>query len=566
MKRKILIALSLIIIISLLCSCTKTPAQTTGPSGTEASTGKSSEATGTGSSNPILNEVGTLPLVKEEIELDIMVGYYPFLVTDVNTHYAANELQKRTGIKLNYELVDYQQVSERVTLMLNAGDELPDIITAARMSFDQINYYGSRGVFLPLEGMIENDSYWIKRIFTEYPDAGRQCRAWDGHIYVVPRYAENLLTIYGAKIWINGKWLENLNLDMPTTTEEFYNVLKAFKEQDANNNGDPNDEIPLTTANNLWYGHVGGALMNPFIYDNTGNQLIIKDGKIVPAYTQDEWREGLKYINKLYKEGLLDSECYTQDTNTMKQLFMGDVQRAGSVLVGKMTNIVPAGQPELWQDYVLVPPLKGPSGQAVTCYVPPSVKADTGSVINAKSKHADVAFRLVDYFWSEEARLITCYGEENVDWRTPPSNVLGVNGKPAFMEIINSFGSPELENRIFGDNFTYFETEKFVGGQVRKEGDADQYFYMEVIDKLVGFEPDEVVPPILPITPEAIEEYNELNSSITSFVNENKAKFVVGELDIYSDAAWNAYLDQLKTFRLERYLEIMNEAYEIYKK
>lgn len=177
-----------------------------------------------------------------------MLGYYPFLVSDIDTHYAAKEIEKRTGIKLKIELVDYQQVSERVTLMLNAGDELPDIITAARMSLAQINFYGAKGVFAPLESLIFQSGYWIKDIFERYPDVERQSYAWDGHIYVVPRYAENAINSYGAKLWINNRWLSNLGLDMPATTDELYSVLKAFKEQDANGNGDPTDEIPLTTA------------------------------------------------------------------------------------------------------------------------------------------------------------------------------------------------------------------------------------------------------------------------------------------------------------------------------
>ena len=525
--------------------------------------------TGIASENSsILNPPGQLPLVNQETELTMMLGYYPFLVSDIDTHYAAKEIEKRTGIKLKIELVDYQQVSERVTLMLNAGDELPDIITAARMSLAQINFYGAKGVFAPLESLIFQSGYWIKDIFERYPDVERQSYAWDGHIYVVPRYAENAINSYGAKLWINNRWLSNLGLDMPATTDELYSVLKAFKEQDANGNGDPTDEIPLTTAKNLWYGHVGGPLMTPFIYDNTGDQLIVEDGKIVPAYIADEWREGLKYINNLYKEGLLDSECYTQDTNTMKPLFLSDVQTAGAVLVGKMTNIVPSAQQELWQDYVLVPPLMGPSGEKpLTCFVPPAIRSDSGSVINAKSGKAEIAFRLLDYFWSEESRLITCYGEENVDWRRPTDpSIPGVDGQPAFMEILHSFGAPELENKLFGDNFTYFETEKFVGGQIAKEGDADQFTYSQVMEKLVGFEPERVVPSVLPIPDEYVEEFNGLSVSIQSYVNQSKAMFVAGEMDISSDEAWLAYLEQFDNYALDRYLEIMNIAYGTYLK
>ena len=48
---------------------------------------------------------------------------------------------------------------------------------------------------------------------------------------------------------------------MPTTTEELREVLRAFKEQDANGNGDPNDEIPLSgSPENLHLGYLAGYL------------------------------------------------------------------------------------------------------------------------------------------------------------------------------------------------------------------------------------------------------------------------------------------------------------------
>ena len=51
--------------------------------------------------------------------------------------------------------------------------------------------------------------------------------------------------------------LDHLGLDMPTTTDEFVEVLRAFKDNDANGNGNPNDEIPLAFKFTDWgaYDH-----------------------------------------------------------------------------------------------------------------------------------------------------------------------------------------------------------------------------------------------------------------------------------------------------------------------
>ena len=67
----------------------------------------------------------------------------------------------------------------------------------------------------------------------------------DGTIYTLPQVNSGAELRVARKLFINKKWLENVNMEVPTTTEELYQLLKAFKEQDANGNGDPNDEIPL---------------------------------------------------------------------------------------------------------------------------------------------------------------------------------------------------------------------------------------------------------------------------------------------------------------------------------
>lgn len=62
-----------------------------------------------------------------------------------------------------------------------------------------------------------------------------------------------MIYIQHLTIYINEGWLENLGLDRPKTLDDLYDVLKAFKEQDANGNGDPNDESPLGFRKNSYH-------------------------------------------------------------------------------------------------------------------------------------------------------------------------------------------------------------------------------------------------------------------------------------------------------------------------
>ncbi len=67
----------------------------------------------------------------------------------------------------------------------------------------------------------------------------------DGNIYALPQVNECYHCMYQQRMWIYKPWLDKLGLKMPTTTDEFYEVLKAFKTKDPNGNGKA-DEIPLS--------------------------------------------------------------------------------------------------------------------------------------------------------------------------------------------------------------------------------------------------------------------------------------------------------------------------------
>ena len=108
-----------------------------------------------------------------------------------------------------------------------------------------------------------------------------------------------------SKMWVNKRWLDNLNMEIPTTVEEFENMLIAFKEQDPNGNGIA-DEIPMLSFEGGWHSDaLSGWLSNPFVYTSPDdNYVYLNEGKIELAYMQDGWKDAMKWLNSLYKAGL----------------------------------------------------------------------------------------------------------------------------------------------------------------------------------------------------------------------------------------------------------------------
>ena len=128
----------------------------------------------------------------------------------------------------------------------------------------------------------------------------------DGEIYGLPQVNECYHCFYAQRAWINQDWLDNVGMGVPETTEQLLDVLMAFKEQDANGNGDPDDEIPLAGATTGWNTNIDGFLLNPFVFTefkgNNRNFSRWNDGVVSQTRLRAEgYREGLRYLNTLFR-------------------------------------------------------------------------------------------------------------------------------------------------------------------------------------------------------------------------------------------------------------------------
>lgn len=107
---------------------------------------------------------------------------------------------------------------------------------------------------------------------------------------------------------IRKDWLDKLQLEMPTTQEEYVNVLKAFKEQDPNGNNQA-DEIPTGGRENArWMDHIfnqyGIAMMEGF------PDWDLYDEELTFSAVTPNMKDALAFAAKLYQEKLLDQETF----------------------------------------------------------------------------------------------------------------------------------------------------------------------------------------------------------------------------------------------------------------
>ena len=196
---------------------------------------------------------------------------------------------KETGIQINWDTILNADWADKKSVLLASG-ELPDAFMGS-ICFSETDILSNTGTFIALDDYIDEYMPNFKSIMESDPTMKSLATSADGHIYGLPAKKPCRPTV-GNQLFINKTWLDNLGLDVPTTYDEFVDVLRAFKEQDANGNGDASDEIPYGTGNAdatmffcLPFGvRVGG--------ENTYS-MTMEDGSPVFIPTSEEYKAGI---------------------------------------------------------------------------------------------------------------------------------------------------------------------------------------------------------------------------------------------------------------------------------
>ena len=312
-----------------------------------------------GASGVVMSAPGVLPIVEETVTLHVAAIPHA-TVEDLTTNYATEWLEQQTGVHVEWNLLPRNDARQKINLMLTSATDLPDVfLGSGAITPEQATLYGGQGLFLPLNDFIDQYSTEVKRFFEENPLIEKVGTSPDGNIYSLGNYDLCYHCYYSQRVWYNKTWLETLGLAVPQTTEELYAVLTAFKNQDPNGNGRA-DEVPFTGATTGWRTTLDGYLMNPFEYNDGVDRLYLDGGNVVAAFMSNGWRDGLRYMNRLYGEGLIDQEGFTQDQNQLKQGVEGETVLYGTIAAG-----VPAAfslnEGEATKNYYLLPPVAGPN-------------------------------------------------------------------------------------------------------------------------------------------------------------------------------------------------------------
>lgn len=495
--------------------------------------------------------------LKEQQELSFITWASSDSTQNPNERVIFQRLQEKTNVKIKWTCYVQDQFADKKNLALAQAKNLPDGLFNADMSDYDLLRYAKQGVIIPLEQLIDNYMPNLKKVLDENPEYRTLITADDGHIYGFP-WIEQLgsgkeaIQSVGSMPFINKKWLDELELDVPKTTEELEQALIAFKENDMAGNG---QTIPMSFILNDGNEDIG-TLLGAFGegYGDIPEHLSVSnDKKVVYTAAQEGYKEGLKWLNQLSKEGLIDPEVYTQDWSTY--VSKGKAGRYGLCFTWDCANIVPD-----MEDYVPLPALTGPEG---TKNVPRAKGSDTSglgrgrAVLTSNCKDTALAAAWIDQMYEPQQSAQNnwgTYGEEgkaNIFEMTEDGMLkhLDLNGEsPVEVRNAQCVAGPLAVLDSYYDKY------------VTCPDDA-QYRLDWIKNIYVSDMNQEYVYPNIFMSQEDLDKITPYTTDLNKYVKQMKADFIMnGKID----ETWDAYLKKLEGYGLSNYLEIMQKNLDHY--
>jgi putative aldouronate transport system substrate-binding protein len=494
--------------------------------------------------NSNMNKAG-FPIVKEPIKLTFFGSKSNSNLGNWNETTVWKEYKKMTNIDVDFQLVPVDALTEKRNLAL-AGGNLPDAFHTARLGSVDIANYGSQGIFIKLNDLINNYAPNLKKILEKYPEVKKGLTMPDGNIYSFPSLidSEHTSSNIGSQLWVNQAFLDALGMKMPETTEDYFNYLKAVKTKDPNKNGKA-DEIPYAASGiTMLYDHLKGAWglgnrgnTHPRVdVDPASNKL-----RFIPA--DPKYKEVLQFLNRMQAEGLFYKDIFTVTQNEVTAAYQPGIVGSSLYLNPNMTYPNISG-------YKGVPTLKGPNGDKLFSRARSFMVLTGGMTITKANKHPEETVRWVDYFYGDEGSKLFRLGVKDVSY-------VEKDGKFDYIEALKKDSSQIGKHVTWaGGWYPGMDNAKYI---ISSESDPENVRVSELIKPTF---PKELWPEFTYSGAE-ITEFKALETDLNTYVDEMLAKFVKGSVPF---TEWDNYIATLKKMGLDRYLKIYDAAHERYKK
>ena len=501
----------------------------------------------------------------EKVTITGMISYPVGTEEEPNNRTIFKRLEEETNVHVDWTAISSDQWGDKITLNMANANTLTDFVFNAGFSNSDLLRYADQGVIIPVESYIDEYMPNLKAVFDKYPEYRTMCEDADGHIWALP-WIEQLgsnktaiQTVGNNFTYINKKWLDFLGLEIPTTVDEFEQVLLAFKEHASelqSEFGIDGDIIPMSCIMN---DNDPSLLINGFGEGYGDNDIgqhiaVTDDKKVIFTATQEGFKKGMQWLHKLYDEGLIDPECFTQDWSTY--VAKGKSHRYGVCFTWDVANI-----------------------DNIVDYVPlPALKADVKNVtpMNASFTSGFDRGRCVLTSKCDNPAFVCAWLDLMYDPFQSPQNNWGTYGEDDEFDIFelstNANGDKMLKHAALGDASPVEVREaECVGGPLAI---LDEYYGVYVtcpddaqyrLDWIKEYYTDDMnckyVYPNVFMSQEDTEKLTQIQTDLISYVNSQRSNFVMNGL---TDADWDEYVKQVNAYGLDEYLSIYQKYFDAF--
>lgn len=491
---------------------------------------------GNGSKKTIsVNKTG-YPVVDEKLEMTMM-GVTNSILGSWEDNLFFKEMEKLTNMSFKFNVSDSETYQEKKNLAFASG-ELPDVFFKSKLSASEVASYGEQGILIPLENLISEYAPNLSKILKERPEIKTAITANDGHIYSLPVISQNMSIVQNC---INKSWLDKLGLAEPETADELYTVLKAFKERDPNGNGKA-DEIPLSL---IGADGIKSSLFHAFGLIADENNLRFDDGKVEFMPMDKNFPDAVRFVKRLYDEGLLDSDTFSQTANQLAAKGVADDEVLG--MFYSSGAFLQVGESRHF-DYTSLIPLKTADGNRIYSGWS-GIGVGTFAITNV-CKSPEAAVRWVDYLYSEEGGKLVWCGVEGTTYKMNPDGtwdwILKDGEEQNTVRGKQTIQPGENVPHLNPEEFFYKINNKYEASLKGLRGRVTPYAVQPV--------------PIMYFSEADLRTVNSIIADVKPYVNEMIASFVVGKKDIDKDM--NEFYQTLKNMRVDELLSIYQKTYD----
>ena len=484
-------------------------------------------------------------------------------------------VEEQTGFDLSFiPFSGGTDVGTQISTTVAARQELPDILYDISLGEEVYRGYGHDGYFLDLSKYFDDREGASKTFWTrleenfspeEQADILRKMKDPDtGAIYAVPTLELSQIDTMDYQMWINVEWLDKLELEMPTDIDSLYNVLVAFRDGDPNGNG-KKDEIPLYGGQEAGLGaDVINWLVNMFLYFNDRRTFMVDDdNQLYAPFITDDYREAMKFLNKLMDEKLMLDAVFNAKHAELKLVNTPNsgVPIAG-IFAGHLTLHANCDNPVL-QQYQPLPLWSNVVYNDNNCFMTTFITKDC--------ENPDAAFELMMTLYTEDGSRRLRYGEYGVNWTDADPGAVSTMGLEADFKLIRD---PMLEQN------TCLWSSASCSLNVNSEGESAQLTGQETAGEVLRgkmhaesrklhdaaaekYNPDpKYICPVLVYTEEEKEDSEVASTAVGDYFRKSRTDFALGNLDPNSDADWKEYVDTLWELGLQDWLDVAQVAYD----